>query len=464
MADAVASGVTSRCSNGWSSRASASTSRRCLGSCATPACSRCSRPSPGASHEAVEAAIRAEVGRVAEEGSPRTSSNAPRPRSKRTPPTTGIRRPRSRRRSPRRCRRRRGAFTSTTRSASARRPRRRRPGRARVVPRRRRLGRLVRAERRSRGGRRHPTVAPQRALPRPCGYRTQLAPPVRDLGLPGGARLLLLPRHANPTVHLQGSLLAGHGLVAQERWSAASLLPDMLERGTSAYSRSSSRARWRTAASSCRCRRRLQPVRVSLASRCLARHWRLTLELAVGCCAGRRSRPTSSRSSASCGSASLPSRRRTRSCARSRRSPASSTRPATRTSAGRSRATPGARGLPGGRPRGAARELYGPASLVLAVVGDFEPDELTGFLGELLAVAGGRATPPVLPRRTAADATPDEVRVPMADKPNLDVVLGHPAGCGAPTGTSSPRSSATRCSATRRCRRGSVGACATARG
>ncbi|MBP1620358.1 MAG: peptidase domain protein, partial [Acidobacteria bacterium] len=74
-------------------------------------------------------------------------------------------------------------------------------------------------------------------------------------------------------------------------------------------------------------------------------------------------------------------------------------------------------------------ELYGPASLVLAVVGDFEPDELTGFLGELLAGwQGGRATPPVLPRRTAADATPGEVRVPMADKPNLDVVLGHPGG------------------------------------
>ena len=276
-----------------------------------------------------------------------------------------------------------------------------------------------------------PTVAPQRALPRPCGYRTQLAPPVRDLRLPGGARLLLLPRHANPTVHLQGSLLAGHGLVAQERWSAASLLPDMLERGTSAYSRLElARTMEDRGIELSVSAEGFSPFEVSLASRCLARHWRLTLELAVG----MLRRPTFPADE-------LEKLRQLRLGELAQSQEDTFLRAFEAFS--RLVYPPGhpyfrrpleerRRGLEGCRAADLEAlhgELYGPASLVLAVVGDFEPDELTGFLGELLAGwQGGRATPPVLPRRTAADATPGEVRVPMADKPNLDVVLGHPGG------------------------------------
>jgi zinc protease len=75
------------------------------------------------------------------------------------------------------------------------------------------------------------------------------------------------------------------------------------------------------------------------------------------------------------------------------------------------------------------RRLYGPASLILALVGDFDPSAVVALLRRILANAPV-ASPavPEVPRRTAADVAPAVAREAMPDKPNLDVVLGHPGG------------------------------------
>jgi len=79
------------------------------------------------------------------------------------------------------------------------------------------------------------------------------------------------------------------------------------------------------------------------------------------------------------------------------------------------------------------RRVYGPASLVLAVVGQVRPAEVRGMAGELLGDwRGGMeqlpgAVPPLPPHRA-------EELIPIADRPNVDVLLGHAAGLvrGAP--------------------------------
>ena len=74
-------------------------------------------------------------------------------------------------------------------------------------------------------------------------------------------------------------------------------------------------------------------------------------------------------------------------------------------------------------------KLYGPASLVLAAVGDCDPDELAGLLGAAFdGWQGGHAVAPELPRRLPGASAAATVRVAMADKPSLDVILGHCGG------------------------------------
>jgi zinc protease len=276
-----------------------------------------------------------------------------------------------------------------------------------------------------------PPVVPQGVRPRPCAFRPQLAPPVRDVTLPGGSRLLLLPRRTNPTVHVQGSLLAGHGLLDPAEWSAASLLPDMLERGTASYDRLElARAMEDRGIELSVHAESFNPFEVAVSGRCLARHWRLILELAaemlrrptfpgeeleklrqlrLGELAQSQEDTFLRAFEAFSRLVYPPGHPYFRRPLEERRSGLESCRVADL------QAVHGA--------------LYGPASLVLAVVGDVESGEVAGALGELLAGwHGGRASPPELPRRRAADAPPGEARVAMADKPNLDVVLGHPGG------------------------------------
>jgi zinc protease len=67
---------------------------------------------------------------------------------------------------------------------------------------------------------------------------------------------------------------------------------------------------------------------------------------------------------------------------------------------------------------------YGPGSLVLAVVGDVVPDRVAEVFGDLLE---GWRTPdlPVPEWPIGGDAAPAEERISVADRPNLDVFLGH---------------------------------------
>ena len=276
-----------------------------------------------------------------------------------------------------------------------------------------------------------PPVGPQTLRPRPCALRPLLVPTVRDVALPGGARLLVLPRRGKETVHFQGSLLAGHGLLGPEQWSAASLLPEMLERGTAGYSRLElARAMEDRGIELAVAGEGFNPLEVAVSGRCLVRHWRLILELAFE----MLRRPT------------FPAEE----LERLRQLQLGELAQSQEDTFLRSFEAFSRLVYPPGHPyfRRPVEErrqglescrvadlsavhgaLYGPASLVLALVGDVAPEAVAGALGDLLAGwQGGRALPPERPRRGAADAAPGEARVAMADKPNLDVVIGHPGG------------------------------------
>jgi zinc protease len=275
-----------------------------------------------------------------------------------------------------------------------------------------------------------PRPGPSAVRPGPCFLRSELAPRVRMVELPGGARLLLL-RRGNATVNLHGSLLAGHALVEEDEWTVATLVPDMLERGTEAHTR-------------LQLARTIEdrgieldvsgdgfnPMEVFCSGRCLSRHLPLVLELLVemllhpvfpaeelervrtlrlGALA-QAQEDTFNRAfeafSRLAYPAGHPHRRRS---VQERR-------------AALARAT---------REELAAvhARLYGPASLVLALVGDFDPERVGGRLDKLLGHAtGGRPEPPPVRRRGPQDAAPGRAREQMADKPNLDVMLGHPGG------------------------------------
>jgi zinc protease len=68
--------------------------------------------------------------------------------------------------------------------------------------------------------------------------------------------------------------------------------------------------------------------------------------------------------------------------------------------------------------------VYGPESLVLAVVGDVDADRVCGLMSEL--VGEWRGEPGDLESPPAVKLTPPaEERVSIPDRPNIDVVLGH---------------------------------------
>lgn len=276
-----------------------------------------------------------------------------------------------------------------------------------------------------------PAPHPQHVKPRPCGYLPTLAERVVEVALPGGARAVLLPRHVNPTVHLQGSLLAGHGLIGQDQWSAASLLPDMLERGAGARDRLGiARDLEDRGIELAVSGESFNPLEVFLTGRCLARHLDLMVEILLD----QLRRPT------------LPDDELKR-LRQLRLGELAHSQDDTflRAFEGFSRLVYPAghpfyrrsfderkRGLDGVTRADLLRvheALYTPPTLVLAVVGDFDPDEAAKLLEQ--AVSGWAAGPgPIVdvPRRRPADAEPRSVRIGLDDKPNVDVVLGHPGG------------------------------------
>jgi zinc protease len=73
--------------------------------------------------------------------------------------------------------------------------------------------------------------------PRPCYLQLPFADRVVERSLPGDARLAVLPNPHAPTVTVAGTLRAGVGCVTDGRFSVPGLTAAMLERGTVSYSR-----------------------------------------------------------------------------------------------------------------------------------------------------------------------------------------------------------------------------------
>lgn len=272
---------------------------------------------------------------------------------------------------------------------------------------------------------------PAKLIPRPCHFRSDLASKVEEHPLPGGGRLLLLPRHSNTTVHLQGSLLAGRGLVETAAWSAASLVPDMLERGTASHSRMElariveDRGIELDVSGS-----GFDPIEAHCSGRCLSRHLPIVLELL----AEMLLRPAFPQEE-------LDKLRVLRLGELAQAQEDTFLRayeafsrliyppghPHYRRPLDERKA--GLEGIAREDLIAVHRRLYGPASLVLALVGDFDRSIVAAHLQRILAnTSVGSGVVPEVPRRTAADVAPAVAREAMPDKPNLDVVLGHPGG------------------------------------
>jgi zinc protease len=272
---------------------------------------------------------------------------------------------------------------------------------------------------------------PHAVRPRPCFYRTEIAPRVREAALADGGRILLLPRHSNTTVHLHGSLLAGHGLLGVGEWSAASLLPDMLERGTSSHTRieiarllEDRGIELDVSADG------FNPLEVFCSGRCLARHLPLVLELLAEMLltpdfpADELEKLRTLRLGELAQAHEDTFHRAFESFSRLTFPPG---HPYCRRPFDERRA--GLESLTREQLVAVHERLYGPASLVLALVGDFKVDEVERRLGELFGVAhGGCRDAPPIARRGPRDVSPGEARENMRDKPNLDVVVGHPGG------------------------------------
>ncbi len=265
--------------------------------------------------------------------------------------------------------------------------------------------------------------------PAPCFYRAPFSERVTVKDLPGRARLAVLPNPHAPTVTIAGSLLAGRALVEDGRASVAAFTAAMAERGT-------------------RRRGRLELARE------LEDHG---LELAVDAPSGS---PTLATFSAQGLAEHLPrlasllaevlreptfpsqeleklreqalgqlARERQETFPRAFAALTRHLYPPThplfrRTIAEREQEV-----------RGLVREdleafhgsAYGPASLVIAVVGQVDPDDVPAVLADAFdGWEGGVASPPGFPVPPPCGRAEELIR--LSDRPNVDVLLGHAAG------------------------------------
>jgi len=74
------------------------------------------------------------------------------------------------------------------------------------------------------------------------------------------------------------------------------------------------------------------------------------------------------------------------------------------------------------------RERYGPGSLLLVVVGDIDAESVHEQVANLLGDWSGPAPGAIDLPFTPLQATPTREFVPMKDKPNVDIVIGHASG------------------------------------
>jgi len=266
--------------------------------------------------------------------------------------------------------------------------------------------------------------------PQPYGLKGGLVDGSQEVTYGGGARAVILPRRGNPTVSIYGSLLAGHGMVPVSDWTAASLVPEMLERGTAARDRMAI-ARYLEdrgiefgiASES------FNPLEVTFSGRCLARRLRGFLELLVEVL---RAPTFPEEELEKVRQQRLGELMQAREDTFQRAWEAFSqlTYPAGHPWAMRPWEER-RRGLESVTREDLAdlhRRLYGPAGLVLAVVGQLDADHVATVLDRALQGWHGGQEPPVWERRPPSAAVPRQARLFMADKPNVDVVLGHPGG------------------------------------
>lgn len=267
--------------------------------------------------------------------------------------------------------------------------------------------------------------------PQPCHYRPVFADQAVVRRLPGGPQVLVFPRRHNETVYMHGSFLAGAGMAPMSSWTAASLLPDMLERGTAAMDRLELARTLEDRGIDLELgAESFNPLEVLISGRCLSRHLKLLLELT-----------TQMLRAPSLPAAELDKLRALRLGELAQAQEDTFLRAFEALS--RLLYPPGHpcyRRTMEDRRRGLAEvsreelaalhgQLYGPASLVLALVGDVDPEQVLALLEDLWrGWAGGAAAPPELPRLRPTDTSPGQVREAMEDKPNIDVLLGHPGG------------------------------------
>lgn len=266
--------------------------------------------------------------------------------------------------------------------------------------------------------------------PQPCSYKVALLDGVCEMANERGARAVILPRRGNPTVSVCGTMLAGHGMLPVAQWSAASLVPDMLERGTVSRDRMTI-ARYledRGIEFGISCES-FNPLEVSFAGRCLSRRVEGFLEL-VAELLRAPCFPEAELEIARQQRLGELQQSREETFQRAWEAFSQLVYPAGHPWAMRS-FDERRRGL-----ESVEREdlvavhkgLYGPQGLVLAVVGQVDPDRVCTVLDRALEGWHGGALPPPLPRRPPTSASPGELRLAMADKPNVDVILGHPGG------------------------------------
>lgn len=270
-----------------------------------------------------------------------------------------------------------------------------------------------------------PSVGPQ-----PCGYKTALLGGVCEVLYEGGARAVILPRRGNPTVSIHGTLLAGHGMLPATRWTAASLVPDMLERGTASRNRMAI-ARYledrgiEFGVSS----ESFNPLEVSFFGRCLSRRLEGFLELLMELLRAP-SFPEEELEIARQQRLGELQQSREETFQRAWEAFSQLTYPAGHPWAMRP-FDERRRGLESVRREELVAvhgELYGPRGLVLAVVGQVDRDHVGAVLDLAMRGWRGGAALPTFPRRPPTSSSPGEARVLMADRPNVDVVLGHPGG------------------------------------
>lgn len=275
------------------------------------------------------------------------------------------------------------------------------------------------------GGGAIPLVGPQ-----PCRLKPRILDGAQEILYQDGAQAVILPRRGNPTVSIYGTLLAGHGMVPASQWTAASLLPDVLERGTVARDRMAiARYLEDRGIEFGISTESFNPLEVTFSGRCLSRRLQGFLELLVEILRAPAF-PEEELEKARQQRLGELQQSREETFQRAWEAFSQLAYPPGHPWAMRS-FEERRRGLESVRREDLAavhRGLYGPRGLILAVVGQLDPDHVATVIDLALAGWRGGAAPPLQQRRLPSAAAPGEARVVMADKPNVDVVLGHPGG------------------------------------